>query len=307
MAQDGSEPPALPEGLALPAWKSWTGVICAVGLALMFLVAGVWKLSDPLATSARMVQALIPAKLATATALATGSAELWVGVLLLVPRWRRWGAGLSMLMLFAFMVYMGVNYTALQGEDCSCFPWLKRVVGPGFFISDGAMLLMAMAAGWWARPSENWRTALVPLAAIAVFAGAVYGVTVARQTGLKAPESVIVDGKPYSLEHGRVFLYFFDPQCAHCYQAAKALGQHRWTGVKAIAVATVNPQWGQDFLNDTKFDALLSSDVAKLRQVFSFTDPPYGVALEHGRQVQAFPVFEGETPASKLKKLGWIE
>jgi len=29
---------------------------------------------------------------------------------------------------------------------------------------------------------------------------------------VKAPETIAVDGQPYSLEHGKVFL-FFDPEC----------------------------------------------------------------------------------------------
>lgn len=308
MAQDGPEPSALPRGFAQPAWKTWIAVLCAAGLAILFLAAGVWKLSDPFATSARMVQALIPAKLATATALFTGIVEVWAGVLLLVPRWRRWGALLTAGMLVAFMVYMGVNYTALQGADCSCFPWLKRVVGPEFFIGDAIMLLMAVPAWLWARPSENWKIALVPLAAAAVFAGVVLGVAIAHQSGLEAPASIIVDGQPQSLRHGRVLLYFFDPQCAHCFMAAKEMGGYKWTDVKVIAVPTVNPQWGQGFLDDSKFSAAtLSPDVDKLRQVFKFTDPPYGVMLEHGRQLKPLPVFEGDSPSKELREAGWIE
>ena len=40
--------------------------------------------------------------------------------------------------------------------DCSCIPWLKRVVGPGFFIGDGVMLLLAFFAGLGARRSEGF-------------------------------------------------------------------------------------------------------------------------------------------------------
>lgn len=291
----------------MPAWKFWLGTICAAGLGLLFIVAGVWKLSDPLSTSARMVQALIPAKLATATALAAGIFEIWAGLLLFVPRWRRWGALLTGFMLLAFMVYFAVFYNDLRGADCSCFPWLKRVVGPEFFIGDSIMLLMAVFAFLWAGRSEGWKVAVVPLAAIAVFGGVVYGVAIARQTGLEAPPSIMVDGKPQSIQHGRVFLYFFDPQCAHCVQAAREMATYQWSAVEVIAVPTANPQWGQDFLNDAKLTAKLSSDAAKLREVFKFTDPPYGVALEHGRQLQPIPVFEGNEPSTTLRRLGWIQ
>ncbi len=291
----------------MPAWKFWLGTVCAFGLGLLFVVAGAWKLSDPLATSARMVQALIPAKLATATALAAGIVEIWAGILLIVPRWRRWGALLTGLMLLAFMVYFAVFYNDLRGADCSCFPWLKRVVGPEFFIGDTIMLVMAVVAYLWASRSEGWKMATIPLAAIAVFGLVVYGVALARQSGLQAPPSILVDGKSQSIQHGRVFLYFFDPQCAHCAQAAKDMAGYKWDAVEVIAIPTANPQWGQDFLNDAKLNAKLSSDVDKLRGIFKFTDPPYAVALEHGRQVQPIAVFEGDEPSTTLRRLGWIQ
>lgn len=293
--------------LEIAAWKQWSGTICAWALAVIFLVAGFWKLSDPLATSARMAQALIPGPLALSVALLAGITEAWAGVLVVVPRWRRWGAWLCGIMLLAFMVYMGVNYQALAGEDCSCFPWLKRAVGPGFFIGDAVMLVAAVIAGIWARPSESPKQAIMALAAIVVFAGAVYGMTRVRQTGVEAPREIMVDGKPFDLHQGRVFVYFFDPECSHCDEAAKVMSKHKWNGVRIVAVATANPHWGGQFLQATALKAGLSSDADKLKLVFPFTDPPYGVALEHGRQQAAFPFFDKEEPATGLKKLGWIE
>jgi hypothetical protein len=64
---------------------------------------------------------------------------------------RRWGAWLAGLMLVVFMAYIGVFYHRLLGEDCNCFPWIRRVVGPGFFAGDAGMLALAALAGWRAR------------------------------------------------------------------------------------------------------------------------------------------------------------
>lgn len=289
------------------AWKQWSATICAFALAVIFLGAGIWKLSDPLATSARMAQALIPSSLALPVALLAGIVEAWAGILLIIPRWRRWGAWLTGLMLVAFVVYIGVNYQALAGEDCTCFPWLKRAVGPEFFISDGLMLAAAVVAGVWARPSESLRQALLVLAAVAVFAGAVYGMTKARQTGIEAPAEITVDGKAFNLHHGRVFLYFFDPECSHCDAAARQLQTHVWQDVRIVAVATANPQWGPQFLTATGLKAKLSGDAAKLREVFKFTDPPFGVALNNGRQQAAFTFFDKTEPETGLRQLGWIQ
>jgi len=114
-----------------------------------------------------------------------------------------------------------VNYNLLRG-GLQLLPWVKRVVGPpGFFIGDGLMLLLAVMAGIWSRPPESLRSAVLVLGAVVVFALVSYGAGAVRQTGVKAPETIAVDGQPYSLEHGKIFLYYFDPECMHCFDAAK--------------------------------------------------------------------------------------
>ncbi|HOK47562.1 MAG TPA: hypothetical protein PLK67_16585, partial [Bryobacteraceae bacterium] len=91
-------------------------------------------------------------------AIGVGTAETFIAVLLLIPRYRRWGAWLAGLMLVAFMIYIGVLYDRLLGDDCNCFPWIRRVVGPMFFITDGAMLLPAIGAAVWSRRPRRLRT-----------------------------------------------------------------------------------------------------------------------------------------------------
>lgn len=299
--------PAASAASGVEGWRQWVGTISAAVLALLFLVAGIWKLSDPISTEARMVQALVPQVLALAVALAAGITETWAGVMLLVPRWRKWGAWLSGLMLVVFMVYFAVFYGRLQGADCSCFPWLKRVVGPGFFISDALMLALAVAAGVWSSKSESWKQSLMALGAIVVSAGVLYGVSLTRQTGVKAPDEITVDSKPLSLREGRVFIFFFDPECMHCFAGAKALSEQKWKGVTVVAVPTVNPHWAIGFLRDTGLRAGVSFDVKLLRETFQFTDPPYAVAIEHGRQARAFAFFDEKEPVAGLKAMGWLE
>jgi uncharacterized membrane protein YphA (DoxX/SURF4 family) len=298
---------SLPEGVVYPAWKTAAGWVCAVLLAALFLLAGVWKLTDPLGAAARMAQALVPSSLSLVTAIGAGIVETLAAVLLLVPRFRRWGAWLAVAMLMAFMIYVGANYSALAGEECNCFPWIKRAVGPGFFIGDALMLGLALGAAAWSRKSESLRSAILILGAITVFAGITYGVMAVRLTGIKAPSSITLDGKPASLEHGRVFIFFFDPECMHCVEAARAMSQFHWKDVKLVGVATTQPQWARQFLDDTKLKAGLSPDNKLLRETFKFTDPPFGVALEHGHQVSAFPFFDQQEPVQGLKKIGFVE
>src|SRR5215470_11739153 len=115
-------------------------------------------------------------------------------------------------MLLAFLAWIGFHYNALRGEDCSCFPWIKRAVGPGFFIGDGVMLLLAVAAGLWARPANGVRPAAVVLGAVAVFTLFSYGYAATRHSGVKAPATITAqDGHTISLTQGKVFIYFFNP------------------------------------------------------------------------------------------------
>lgn len=296
--------------LVLPAWKNLLSVSSAVLLALVFLIAGIWKLTEPYEAASRMIQAKVPAPLGLFTAISFGIAEVFAAVLLIVPRFRRWGAVLTGLMLVAFMLWVGYFYNDLRGAECSCFPWIKRAVGPGFFVGDAVLLLMAVAAGWWARRSDSVRGAAIVLGAIGVFALASFGMTYARQTGAPAPDRITADGKIQSLQAAKQFLYFFDPECTHCLDAGKKMASFRWkSDVTLIGIPTVNPQFAPTFLEDTglKGKAKLSPDLDKLKQAFPFAAGPFAVAVENGRQKESYIQFEGAEPETSLRTLGFIE
>ena len=299
-AQEGVSP------LELPGWKTAMCWTCAVLLALIMLVAGLWKITDAQGAAVRMAQARIPESLSLAAAIGFGIAETFSGVLLLVPRFRRWGALLAGLLLVGMLGYIALNYTALRGEECNCFPWVKRAVGPAFFIGDGIMLLLAVLAGLWAKPSESLRSAVLILGAVAVFAFVSYGMAAARQTGTRAPDAITVDGKPYSLRYGKVFLYFFDPECLHCLDAAKRMSHYNWGETKVVVLPIQQPRFAPQFLEDTGLKAGISGDAAELKKTFPFVSVPAGVALENGREKAPFTQFEGEEPGAGLKKIGFV-
>ena len=292
--------------LELPGWKTTLSWVAAILLSFLFLLSGLWKVTDPQGAAVRMAQARVPESMSLAAALVFGIAETLGGVLILVPRFRRWGSILTGLLLLAFLAYFAVNYNALRGADCSCFPWVKRVVGPGFFIGDGLMLLLAVLAGIWSRRPESLRPAFLVLSAVVVFALVSYGVAAVRQTGVKAPESIAADGQPYSLEHGKIFLFFFDPECMHCFDAARRMSQYHWGDTKVVAIAIQQPQYAPQFLQDTGLRAAISTDLQKLKQVFPYVSVPAGVALEDGREKAALTKFEGEEPGATLKQLGLV-
>lgn len=295
-----------PAGLALPGWKTAVSSLAAVLLAIVFLVAGVWKINDPFSAAVRLTQALVPGDLSLPAALLLGIGETFTGVLLVVPRFRRWGAWLVSLELVAFVIYIGANYSVLRGEECNCFPWIKRAVGPAFFVGDGIMLLLGVMAGWWARPSESRRSAALVLGAVVVFALASYGVAAARHSSITAPQWITAGGKPFSLHQGRVFLYFFDPECSHCDAAARLMAHYNWKEVTVIGVVTAQPQFAQEFMQSTGLRGLISMDGGLLRETFPFVDAPYAVALENGRQQAAFSRFGREELEGGLRRLGFI-
>lgn len=294
--------------LDLPGWKTAVNWIAAIVLGIAFLVSGLYKITDAQGWAIRLTQLRFPESLSLAAALVVGIAETLSAVLVLVPRYRRWGAILTGLLLVAFMIYMGVNYTALKGADCSCFPIVKRVVGPMFFAGDAGLLLGSLGAGLWAKPAAGLRGPLVILGAVAVFAGVSYGVAAARETGTKAPDSIMVDGKPYSLQHGKILLFYFDPECMHCLNAGKRMSQYNWGDTKIVVIPIQQPQFAANYLEDTKLKAGVSNDLNELKAIFPYVAVPSAVALENGREKMELTKFEeGDEPAATLRQLGFIK
>lgn len=303
----GSNGIALPaESFDQPAWKtalSWTG---AAIVAILFLASGIWKATDPTGWAVKLTQAKFPQELSVAGAIVLGILETTAGVLVLVPRFRRWGAWLAGFLLLAFMVYIGFYYNELRGQDCSCFPWLKRTVGPMFFVGDGLMLLAAVAAGTWSPRVTRKLGAILILAAVSVFALVSYGAAAVKDSGTKAPDSILVDNKPYSLQSGKVFIYLFDPECMHCLEAGRKLAKMNWGDTKVIGVASRMPQFGENFMKQTAMNNPVSTDWDLLNKTFSIKGTPGGIALENGHEKAQLTQFEGDEPAATLTKLGFI-
>jgi uncharacterized membrane protein YphA (DoxX/SURF4 family) len=298
----------LSRSLEMPRWKSVVGHVAAALIALIFISSGVWKATDPFAWARNLEEFLVPTSVSLPFTVLLAIGETFGGVLILVPRFRRWGAAITSFLLVCFMGYIGLHYSALLGKDCTCFPIVKRTVGPMLFLGDGAMLVGALLAGWWAAPVRGLRGAAVVLGAVAVFAGVSYGSALAHLSGTKAPDSIIVDGKPFSLQNGRFFLFFYDPECGECDAAARSMAKLKWkSDVTIVGIPTHDPQFAPSFLHDTGLKAVTSAQITELKKIFPFGDPPFGVAIERGREIGPVSHYHGTEPADSLRKLGYIE
>ncbi len=309
--------------IEMPPWKSGLSHVAALIVAFLFICAGVYKAIDPYKFANLAKNLLVPYDLTLPLALLLAVAETTAGVLILVPRFRRWGAMLAGLLLLAFMAYIGWNYKALIGRDCSCFPVLtlpfgisidmRRSVGPGFFYGDLAFLVSAAIAGFWAKRSQGLRTAAVILGAVAVFTAVSYGSAYSKLTGLKAPDSIMVDGQPMSLQQGRFFLFFYDPECGTCNAVGKSMGPLKFkSDITYIGIPTRVPQFAASYLHDNGLNFKTSTDSAKLREIFKFDNPPYAALIERGRQTGGimptqFDEYNPEKHIALLKQMGVID
>ena len=113
----------------------------------------------------------------------------------------------------------------------------------------------------------------------------------------------------FGFEHAsnrRVFLFFFDPQCMHCFDAAKRMSQYHWGDTRVVGIPISQPQWAPQFSRDTGLRMDISPDLEKLKQIFPYTSVPAGVALENGREKAALVKFEGDEPEASLKNVGLV-
>jgi uncharacterized membrane protein YphA (DoxX/SURF4 family) len=291
-----------------PSWKTIASWIGAALVALLFLSSGIWKITDPYGWAVNLHQFKVPQAITLPFAVALGTMETLAGVLILLPAYRRLGAWLATALLVVFMIYVGINYNALVGADCSCFPFVKRAVNPMFFVEDAGMIVLAAIAGIWGRSvifMKNLRGVAVMLGAVAVCALVFLGIAFSRQTGIVAPETIQVDGKAFAISKGKVFIYFYDPECMHCVDAGERMAKLDWNGVTFIGQPVVRPQFAPAFMERTGLKGVTANDLALLKKTVDYKGTPAGVALDNGREVAALSKFEDPEPATTLKQIGF--
>jgi hypothetical protein len=289
-------------------WRRTIAAVSGILLGIVFLVSGGWKVLDPFKTGEVLVQAQVPAGLGVVGAASLGTLELLAAFLLFHPRFRRWGGVLGSGLMVFFIGWVAFYYHALAGQECGCFPLIKRTVGPNFFVGDGIMLLLGLAAFAWSPRVRNFRVPVAVFASLALIAGLSFGANARERSHVQVPTPVVVDGKPVNLAEGKVFIFFYDPSCMHCDAAAKFMSKLNWGDTKVVSIPTINPQWAASFLHDTKLKASTSLELDKLKKAFPFVDPPYGVALEDGMVKGRYgqEQFVPPLPQADLQKLGLL-
>lgn len=286
----------------------WAGTVAAVVMALLWFSAGFWKLTDIAGWQLKLTQLLVPVHLSLAGTLGVGVSEVFAGILLLRPSWRRWGGLLSAGLLVAFMGYMGINYQTLQGEDCSCFPWLERAVGPAFFWSDAAMLAVSLVAVRCSPKPSGLRSAGAAALAVAAFAGVMLGVDrLGPQPEVHVTQTVTTDGGPIDLQEGSTFLFFFNPSCLHCLHAGQTMAKYDWNA-RVLGIPTQDPDWGPGFLQDAGLQGVrLSPDIDTLRDSFEFQDVPFGAVVREGTVLEEIVFWEEPDLGDMLRRHGFID
>jgi hypothetical protein len=116
-----------------------------------------------------------------------------------------------------------------------------------------------------------------------------------------------VDGHPYLIGKGKFFLFFFNPMCMHCMDAAKRMSHLDWGDTQVVAIPVEQPQFSQQFLAESGLHAVVSTDFESLKTTFGYSTYPFGAAVVNGRQKAAVRQFEDPEPATALRALGLVK
>jgi uncharacterized membrane protein YphA (DoxX/SURF4 family) len=291
--------------------------VLSLALAGIFIVAGAWKLSAPALAGFRLVEVGVPSAAALPLAVLLGSLEVFSGVLLLWPVYRRWGALIIGVMLAVFMAYMGARYSTLKGTACGCLPGRSKGLGASFFIEDGLMLAAAIAIFVLARPAaeraRGWL--LKPAIALAVILAAGIGWAAIERTVLASGSSLTINvmdrsrrTAPMQLApRSATLIYFYNAQCLDCKKASAEIARLRFSA-PLIAVPDTQPETGYEYLDAAGIkNVLVSSDYFDLASRFGVGRVPSLYIVRGGAAQTIIVDFERARFENTLRQNGLIE
>lgn len=133
-------------------------LVCRLGLAVVFALAGVAKLADRAGARKAVVDFGAPAALAGPIAIALPLAELAVAALLLPAGTARWGALGALVLLIVFSAAIAVAMARGRAPDCHCFGQLhsepagwKALARNGLLAGAAGVVLV----GGWSEPGPG--------------------------------------------------------------------------------------------------------------------------------------------------------
>jgi peroxiredoxin/uncharacterized membrane protein YphA (DoxX/SURF4 family) len=162
-------------------------LVCRLGLAVVFLTAGLGKLLDRAGTQAAVVEFGVGRGGASMVAASLPVLEIAVGVALVPNVTARFGAVGAGLLLAAFTVAIGRSLARGQTPDCHCFGQVhSRPVGRGTVARNAALFACAafIAVAGWESPgasATSWIAKADAAWIVAATAGVVIVASVAFQ------------------------------------------------------------------------------------------------------------------------------
>ena len=114
-------------------------------------------------------------------------------------------------------------------------------------------------------------------------------------------------GSRIAISEGKVFIYFYDPECMHCLDAGERMAHLNWGSTKFVGQPVVRPQFAPAFMERTGLKGATANDFPLLKKTFPYTSTPAGVAIVNGREVASLSRFDSPEPATTLKTLGFAQ
>jgi uncharacterized membrane protein YphA (DoxX/SURF4 family) len=298
----GNEPPSV--------LQQRIGRIAALGLGLVFILAGTLKVADPWSFLGSLPAYGVPPFLRLPITLAMPTIEVVLGIMLLVG-WRTRLASIAaagVLAVFAGVIGYGWAMGTLQ--ECGCFgPMLKRTP-PEALAQDAVFIAMAAFGMLWAPGNKieltRFRTGTLATAAVlsvALIGGTLWSDTATLDERIVAAEPAVGSDVPsldsLDLRSRDVFLYLFHPDCPHCVrngpQLARLASDPQLPEFIGIT-HSVDPGEVRAYLNHAGADInAYEFNLASFVQITGDGAVPQLVLLKRGRIER---VWKGDLPGS---------
>ncbi len=313
-------------------------VIARLGLAVVFIVAGVAKLADRPGTRQALADFAPPARFINPLSLLLPLAEIATAIALVFPITARWGA-VGSLVLLAFFV-AGLTRALRRGEapDCHCFGQLHSE--PASWTTVARNLALAIPAAYVALagpgPSlTSWvagtsATDLWPIAigALAIFTTTASmllwrenrrlrstggrAVTAGRQIGALAPQFSLPSaaGRVVSLQDLLVadracVLTFVSPGCGPCAALLPELARWHDTITERLALTLVAPgdaMQAEALAREHALSDVLIDEQATVMHAYGVWGTPSAVLVASDGTVRSAPV-DGHVAIESLIRL----